>query len=112
MKRYSILLIIVAAAVALLGCGAEMVQPPAAGHVFLDVPDTSTVWLDGLELGEGPRMVTWIVNWPNYLRIDDWRMVVWSAAGMDTLRLCGESRPVEELSPLRIEQVEAITSDR
>jgi hypothetical protein len=100
-----------AAAVALLGCGAEMVQPPEAGYVYLDVPDSSTVWLDGLELGDGPRELQWIVNWPNYLRVDDWRMVVWSAAGLDTLRLCGESAPVEALSPLRVEQVEAIVDD-
>jgi hypothetical protein len=38
-------------------------------------------------------------------------MVVWSAAGLDTLRLCGESAPVEALSPLRVEQVEAIVDD-
>lgn len=102
---------LIGGAFALLGCGAEMVQPPEAGHVFLDVPDSSTVWLDGLELGDGAREITWIVNWPNYLRVDDWRMVVWSAAGLDTLRLAGASRPVEELSPLRVEQVEVIGDD-
>lgn len=91
------------AAVLTMGCGvSEVVEPPEAGYAFLDVPDSADVWLDGLHLGEGPREILWFINYPNYLRVEDWRLIVWSAGGLDTLSLVGESKPVDMVSPARV----------
>jgi len=91
------------AAVLTMGCGVpEVVEPPEAGYAFLDVPDSADVWLDGLHLGTGPQRILWFLNYPNYLRVEDWRLIVWSAGGLDTLSLVGESEPVKMVSPARV----------
>lgn len=83
--------VLFAALLVLAGCGAPTVPPPVATDVYLDVPDSSTVALDGLTLGKGPRTVTVLENWPNYLSVDAWKLILWDIPGLDSLSLQGSS---------------------
>lgn len=99
-----VFLSLVVLVLAFVGCGASsLVPPPEAGTLFLDVPEDAPVFFDGLPVGFGPRTMTVLLNWPNYLQVGNWRLVVWSAAGLDTLSLRGDpARDLNFVSPERV----------
>jgi hypothetical protein len=108
--RYLMLTMCLVAVVAACAClgGGSGVPPPVAEDVYLEVDPEAAVSLDGLQLEPGAQELMLLANWPNYLAVDGWKLIVWQCAGLDTLALLGTSNTVQvpSVSPADVVRLE------
>lgn len=91
MRIISILLL---GALLCAGCGPQL-PAPEVGSVYLDLDRALPVWVDGVFMGEGSMSLYWVINYPNYIRVGDWRFISCTVAGLDTLSLKGRPEIVD-----------------